>query len=412
MNEQENKDMLDLGSAPIDDDFDPFADFEEPENGEFTEETSGQPAQESASAPNTTETNSSAKAQESKDSKTEQELDDKPPVFEYAGAAENIDDTSKTFDELRIDKSGDFPELEDGKRVSWIVEYGKITKTVADPKGMSIGKMKSDIEASKEFIDSLKKAKDKNPVCKLKPRVTAQSKGRASTYKGVFTSIKEAEESGKVISIVPAKDGKIYEIRNTEMGKFITQTTECDMLSEVQAGFTPALPLIPMDMMMRIVAFFRYYMQNGVEKEALLNVYYDTHSKEFFIDAPEQTVAKASVDSKISEEYANERYIHYMDIHSHNSMKAFFSAVDDNDEKATRLYAVIGNLHEYFPDIKIRISNGGKFCEIDPAEVFELVARPFPNEWKENVHFRDSHDADDFDYKELGRKFRGEADYL
>jgi hypothetical protein len=86
-----------------------------------------------------------------------------------------------------------------------------------------------------------------------------------------------------------------------------------------------------------------------------------------------------------------------MDIHSHNSMKAFYSAVDDNDEKATRLYTVIGRLDKYFPDVKTRISNGGKFQEIDPSEVFEVVAKPFPEEWKSKVHFRMPHNVENDD---------------
>ena len=270
-------------------------------------------------------------------------------MFEYAGATEDITDISKTFEELRIEKANDFPELEDGKRVSWSVEYGKVTKNVSDPKNTSIAKMKTDIEMSKEFMDALKKSKDKNPACKVKPRVTAQSKGTIAAYKGVFTTVEDAETAGKVISIVPGKDGKVYEIRNTDMGKFITQTGDCDMLSEVRAGFISALPLIPMDMIMRIVAFFRSYIHCGTEREALLNVYYDKHTQEFVVDAPEQTVTKASVESKISEKYTDGHYIHYMDIHSHNSMRAFFSPSDNADEKATRLYTVIGNLQEYFP---------------------------------------------------------------
>jgi len=111
------------------------------------------------------------------------------------------------------------------------------------------------------------------------------------------------------------------------------------------------------------------------------------------VDAPEQTVTKASVESHVNLDYAHKRYIHFMDIHSHNSMEAFFSAIDDKDEKATRLYTVIGRLDKYLPDVKTRISNGGKFHEIDPSEVFEMIARPFPGEWKNNVHFRASHGA-------------------
>ena len=119
-----------------------------------------------------------------------------------------------------------------------------------------------------------------------------------------------------------------------------------------------------------------------------MNVYWDKVNPGFFLDTPEQTVTKASVEGHLTGEYADERYIHYMDIHSHNSMEAFFSPIDNKDEKATRLYTVIGRLDRYYPDIKTRISNGGKFQEIDPAQVFELISLPFPNEWKERVRFR------------------------
>jgi hypothetical protein len=83
-------------------------------------------------------------------------------------------------------------------------------------------------------------------------------------------------------------------------------------------------------------------------------------------------------------------------------MRAFFSPVDDNDEKATRLYTVIGNLHEYFPDIKTRISNGGKFLDIDPLGVFELNEGSFPMKWTENVKFRTQHsDEEGADNREI-----------
>ena len=393
-----NNELLDLGSDPIDNDFDPFAEEVDTNATDTTEDTSE--PQTSAEAPTETPVSESSKAETP--AKTDQTpFEEKPPIFEYAGATENIDDASKTFDELRIEKATDFPELDDGKRVSWAVEYGKINKSVADPKGISIGKMKSDIEGSKEFEDSLKKrGADKNPTCKIKPRVTAQSKGTAvaASYRGVFASIADADAAGKVISIVPAKDGKVYEIRSTEMGKFITPVSGCDTLSEVRAGFIPALPRIPMDLMNQIISFFRYYMSLGAEKEVLVNIYWDKYSQSYLVDAPKQAVTKASVESRVSDNYVSDRYIHVMDIHSHNSMKAFFSAIDNKDEKATRLYAVVGNLHEYFPDIKTRISNGGKFQEIDPTKIIEPTEVSFPVTWTKNVHCRASH-KDIFDIK-------------
>ena len=411
---------IDLGSVPTDD-FDPFASDDDLDDGITAEETADMPttqtekteAQTTAPGKPNAATVSEAEtdsedadesdnplisaidAAETKDAeKAKQSLYEKLPVFEYAGATEDIADSSQTFDELRIAKAVDFPEPEDGKRVSWTIEYGKITKDVTDAKGTSIAKMKSEIETSKAFTDALKKAKDKNPACKVKPKVKAQSKGVAtasSGYKGIFTCMDDVEAAGKVISILPAKDGNVYEIRNTAMGTFTTLISGDNLLSNVKAGFARALPLIPRELLLQIVAFFRYFSCN-TNSEALLNIYWDKANDEYIVDAPEQIVSKASVKSQISDKYADDgRYIHYMDIHSHNTMKAFFSAVDNADEKATRLYTVVGDLHKGIPDIKTRISNGGKFLEINPGEVFEPIGADFPDEWRDAVKFRKSH---------------------
>lgn len=58
---------------------------------------------------------------------------EKPPVFYHKGVNEEIEDASMTFEELRIRKSDAFTDLEEGKRVSWSVEYCGIRKEVKDP---------------------------------------------------------------------------------------------------------------------------------------------------------------------------------------------------------------------------------------------------------------------------------------
>jgi len=405
---------IDLGSSTTEDEFDPWADEftdDATEDAAATEQTPAQPptkpeAQTPApKQPNTVVASANTAktvnpletaigdAETNDVEKAKQNIYEKPPVFDYAGATENIEDSSQTFDELRISKATDFLELEDGKRVSWTVEYGKITKTVSDAKGTSIGKIKSDIETSAEFTNALKKLKDKNPVCKVKPRVTAQSKGAGASYKGVFTNMADVDAAGKAISILPAKDGKVYEIRNNELGWFITPIVGCEMLSDVKAGFTRGLdiPLIPMDLIVKIISFFRYFTRHGADNEVLVNVYWDKENREFVIDTPAQLVSKTSIHSNENPDYVNGRYIQYMDIHSHNSMRAFFSSADNEDEKATRLYTVIGRLDKYLPEIRTRISNGGKFHEIDPGEVFEYISKSFPYDWKDKISFREPH---------------------
>lgn len=113
---------------------------------------------------------------------TKGNLADKLPVFSYAKAEEEIADPSKTFDQLRNEKSEDFPELDDGTSVTWRVTYAGVTANVSDPKKTTIASVKKKIEESKDFAAKLKKMKtDKERsevVCKITPSVVAKKKGR------------------------------------------------------------------------------------------------------------------------------------------------------------------------------------------------------------------------------------------
>ena len=326
-----------------------------------------------------------AQKQAEADQATAQSLFEKPPVFSYGSAQDPITDPAMTFEELRIAKSDDFPELGEGKRVSWSVEYGKVTKAITDPKGKTIQTVKEEIERSKEFLDGLKKAKDKNPDCLVKPRVTAQSKGIAA-YKGLFLSLEEAKASDKPICLIPSADGKVFELRKTEMGDFVAPKDNVVDFQAVRAGFTPALPLIPQSLLQQIISFFRCYMDESHEFEALAHILWDKEQEEYTVYIPVQTVSKARVDADLTKEgYPEERYIHYADIHSHNSMAAKFSPTDDDDEKATRLYIVVGRLDKFFPDITVRMSCGGTYLELDPGTIIESMGETYPAQWRENV---------------------------
>lgn len=87
------------------------------------------------------------------------------------------------------------------------------------------------------------------------------------------------------------------------------------------------------------------------------------------------------------EEDYPEHLIHVMDIHSHNTMPAKFSEIDDADEKATRLYAVVGRLDKVFPDITVRASCAGKFISVNPETVFETAfkAYQYPPVWEKQI---------------------------
>ena len=172
------------------------------------------------------------------------------------------------------------------------------------------------------------------------------------------------------------------------MGDFITPTSNLVDFPEIKAGFTPALPLIPYEIIQEIIGLFRYltYTDNN-SQEALAYIYWDKEKKEFFPYIPYQTVTGISVDDIIIDEslYDTSRYIHYADIHSHNTMPAKFSDKDDAAERATRIYIVVGRINRYFPEISVRIANGGKFMKIDPDLIIDTPFPDFNIEWLDKI---------------------------
>ena len=327
-----------------------------------------------------------AQANQKQAEKDKSGLVQKLPIFFYANAKEEIVDTSKTFDELRNEKAEDFPELDDATAVSWKMTYGTITKTVSTPKKTTIASLKKQIEESKEFMDCLKKAKGEIE-CKVIPSVTAKKKGIVASYKGVANSLEEAVSSGKQIVFVPSGDGKIYEVRNNQIGTFIAEADSVSLFSKVRAGFIPALPKIPYSILSEIIAFFKTFVTEKSENEAMANIYWSFEEEKYRVHVPKQTVTKASVDTNLPD-IDEEKFLLVMEVHSHNTMGAVFSRTDDKDEIATRLYTVIGRLDKVFPDMTTRISVGGKHLVIDPAIVFDGIGGEFPEKWKEAVEIR------------------------
>jgi len=60
-----------------------------------------------------------------------------------------------------------------------------------------------------------------------------------------------------------------------------------------------------------------------------------------------------------------------VDLHSHNSMPAFFSATDDADEQGLRFYMVIGRLGTERPEISSRVGVYGHTMRVPAATVFD-----------------------------------------
>lgn len=336
------------------------------------------------------------KAKAKSDERLTDRFAEKEAIFTYGKAKDPISDRDCTFEELRQKYETDFPELSESKKVSWTVSYGKVAKSVGISGSDKVYDIKAEIEKSKEFLNGIKKAKtdaEKQPECLVKPRVTAQSKGercrvfRMPAYKECCVSAEEAKNSDKPIVILPSRSGRIYEMRKTPVGTFTAPAEFLPEFPEVQSSFQMILPKIPMHILMFIINFFEK-LSKHFELEALVHILYDTLHHRYTIRVPQQKLTHTSVHSIMEEDYP-EYMIHVMDIHSHNMMPAKFSPIDDEDEKATRLYTVVGRLDKVFPDITVRASCAGKFIPVCPEEVFETnyKAYPYPKMWDQKIEF-------------------------
>lgn len=312
-------------------------------------------------------------------------LANKPPVFESGSIRDEITDPNMTFEQLRVKMSADLPELEARGHVSWSVSYGSASERVTDPDKTTVFSVKSKIEQSKKFKDSLAKRKkgDKDPVCTVRPTVTAQKKGVLPfpNYKGMYDSTADAAAAGKAIAYVPAQDGRVYEMRRNEIGTFIAPASHIAELENIGAGFSMSLPRVPASMIGQIISFFRAVCAKYGDYEALVNVLWDRQHKRYTLHVPSQRVTPVCVKTDLTHQPDPARYLHVMDVHSHNRMAARFSHVDDRDEQATRLYMVVGRLDKYYPDIRCRFACGGRHIEIPVEQVCEQEKNPFEPDW-------------------------------
>ncbi|HUV51629.1 MAG TPA: Mov34/MPN/PAD-1 family protein [Dehalococcoidia bacterium] len=59
-----------------------------------------------------------------------------------------------------------------------------------------------------------------------------------------------------------------------------------------------------------------------------------------------------------------------MEIHSHGLMSPFFSGIDNADEQSMAIYAVVGGLDRFIPDVNLRIGLYGYYDRLNHNEVF------------------------------------------
>ncbi|OIJ11479.1 hypothetical protein BKP35_12105 [Anaerobacillus arseniciselenatis] len=202
-------------------------------------------------------------------------------------------------------------------------------------------------------------------------------------------SLSDLLESGlQPFNIVAGQDGQLYEIRQSDLGTIIVPADNLRMLEEIPRGFQFNLPKIPGETLASAITFFRDYCKNGVELEVMVSFFYHPITKEYVVDCPLQRVSKGRIEFE-ELNYYQEGFIEVLQLHSHNSMKAYFSEVDNNDEKRFLLYGVVGELDQEHPNMKLRAGVNGYFYDLPLEYVFDRpdVTRvmDYPSIWNKKV---------------------------
>jgi len=102
----------------------------------------------------------------------------------------------------------------------------------------------------------------------------------------------------------------------------------------------------------------------------LVWIMYEPDKDEYEIYIPDQTVCHAAVKEN---EYCMDTPSRFrvMDIHSHGTIPAFFSSVDDADEKGNRLFGVFGSYNENRSIFMLRAGTGEYHCTVLKEQVFD-----------------------------------------
>lgn len=233
----------------------------------------------------------------------------------------------------------------------------------------------------------LKETEDTKPI---KEKIKIDTSVIASQIKDQLTSfhdtLEDALRSNKPNRFVVTNDG-VVQVTSNKIGTFIAKTKKIPGAQKIDDTFKFNLPKkIPYNIFLQVLSFFRAVCEKFDDAEAAVQIFWDENKQDYFIHCPKQTIGKATVDFERDPDM-EEKYLLVMDIHSHNTMGAFFSGTDDKDEKETRLYGVLGKVKDAKPEYKFRAMCGGNAIDLDIWDVFEnpYSVVDFPETWFANL---------------------------
>lgn len=200
------------------------------------------------------------------------------------------------------------------------------------------------------------------------------------------------EDLDKRLNYVVQCDG-IWEVRNTPVGMLCVKVVDRKFpgfpKKENHPWFWLKYGKIPHQILKQILAFFKDICDESKD-EVYIQIFWDPKTEKYFNYVPKQKVSGGSVEYERDQDTEKDHVL-VCEMHSHNTMSAEFSGIDDKDEKTDRFFGVVGRLDRLKPDITLSYVCGGKRQKIDIEDLFDEVPEEeelFPREWKSRVSKR------------------------
>lgn len=200
------------------------------------------------------------------------------------------------------------------------------------------------------------------------------------------------EATGYPFVFIVGNDGALYKETALTHGRFVRTRikhlpdSKPSTLKE-NINFLPA-GKIPIVMLHQVVAFFREVMATlKAGPEAMIHILWNPKTG-YRLSVPSQRVSKAAVSYDYDNLNAADGDIIVVDIHSHNTMGAFFSGTDDRDDRTSICYSgVIGQLDKPTPAMKFRFNNNQEKFECQLEDIFSTGVEnvSVPKEWLDKV---------------------------
>lgn len=203
---------------------------------------------------------------------------------------------------------------------------------------------------------------------------------------------------GELPEAVQAKYGEIYVLSGKGIFKQIRLKGGRTIRFQVESipGYVSALTeemnflpagKIPFDMLEQLIEFFKSVMTiKKCDLEAMAHILWSPEEG-YHIAVPNQTISKASVTYDWTD-YLKPNDIIVLDIHSHNTMGAFFSGTDNNDDKKIIAYSgVVGQLDKPTPALVWRFNINERNRPATMEEIFDVPKKEVSinPEWMEKV---------------------------